>query len=184
MILAGSFEGAVEVAAQNCREWLLAGNGEVFREEELHEVAKEFDANTPLAEDEFLVVTDDGSIGILFPQMKEPEMFFVSPEWAVVNILKDDPRKYIISGDSGATAAGGAGAGTANAAKVGSAINDASRNETHASAAFCKNCGAPLESGSLFCGECGAKNAPEFCTNCGAKLEPGSKFCTNCGAKV
>ena len=161
MILAESFEGAVEVAEQHCREWLLAGNGEVFREEDLHEVAKEFDTKTPLAEDEFLVVTDDGSIGILFPQMKEPEMFFVSPEWAVVNTLKEDPRKYMIAGDGGA-----------------------SYNRTEVSAAFCKNCGAPLEPGSLFCGECGAKNAPEFCTNCGAKLNPGSKFCANCGAKV
>ena len=66
MILAGSFAGAVEVAEQNCSEWLLAGNGEVFHAEELHEVAKEFDAQTPLAEDEFLVVTDDGSIGLLY----------------------------------------------------------------------------------------------------------------------
>ena len=89
MILAGSFAGAVEVAEQNCSEWLLAGNGEVFHAEELHEVAKEFDAQTPLAEDEFLVVTDDGSIGLLFPDLKEPEMYFVSPEWAVVNILKE-----------------------------------------------------------------------------------------------
>lgn len=184
MILAESFEGAVEVAEQHCREWLLAGNGEVFREEDLHEVAKEFDTKTPLAEDEFLVVTDDGSIGILFPQMKEPEMFFVSPEWAVVNILKEDPRKYMIAGDGGAAAAVGAGAETANAAKVGNVINGASYNGTEASAAFCKNCGAPLEPGSLFCGECGAKNAPEFCSNCGAKLNPGSKFCANCGAKV
>ncbi len=161
MKLAGSFAAAVEVAEQNCREWIFLGSGEVYHADELHEIAKEFDEKTSLEEEDFLAVTDDGSIGLLFPYCKEPQWYFVSPEFAVVNILKDDPRKYMISGDGGA-----------------------SRNETHASAAFCKNCGAPLEPGSLFCGECGTKNAPEFCTNCGAKLNPGSKFCTNCGAKV
>ena len=169
MILAGSFVGAVEVAEQNCSEWLLAGNGEVFHAEELHEVAKEFDAKTPLAEDEFLMVTDDGSIGLLFPDLKEPEMYFVSPEWAVVNILKEDPRKYIVPGD-GAKAAGDAGTTSGNAAQT--------------AKVFCKNCGAELKPGSRFCEHCGAKNAPEFCPNCGEKLEPGSLFCGNCGAKV
>ena len=43
MILAGSFAGAVEVAEQNCREWIFLGNGEVFHAEELREIAKEFD---------------------------------------------------------------------------------------------------------------------------------------------
>ena len=169
MILAGSFAGAVEVAEQNCNEWLLAGNGEVFHAEELHEVAKEFDAQTPLAENEFLVVTDDGSIGLLFPDLKEPEMYFVSPEWAVVNILKEDPRKYIVPGD-GAKAAGGAGTTSGNAAPT--------------AKVFCKNCGAELKPGSRFCESCGARNAPAFCTNCGAKLEPESVFCGNCGTKV
>ncbi len=161
MKLAGSFEAAVEVAEQNCREWIFLGSGEVYHADELHEIAKEFDEKTPLEEEDFLAVTDDGSIGLLFPHCKEPQWYFVSPEFAVVNVLKEDPRKYMIADDG-----------------------EASRNETHASAAFCKSCGAPLEPGSLFCGECGTKNAPEFCTNCGAKLNPGSKFCTNCGAKV
>ncbi len=169
MILAGNFAGAVEVAEQNCSEWLLAGNGEVFHAEELREVAKEFDEKTPLAEDEFLVVTDDGSIGLLFPHLKEPEMYFVSPEWAVVNILKEDPRKYIIPGD-GVSVADGTGM--------------APRNVAQTAKVFCKNCGAELKPGSRFCEHCGAKNAPEFCPNCGAKLEPDSVFCGNCGTKV
>ena len=169
MILAGSFAGAVEVAEQNCSEWLLAGNGEVFHAEELHEVAKEFDAQTPRAEDEFLMVTDDGSIGLLFPDLKEPEMYFVSPEWAVVNILKEDPRKYIVPGD-GVKAAGGTGTTPGNAAQT--------------AKIFCKSCGAELKPGSRFCESCGARNAPAFCTNCGAKLEPESVFCGNCGTKV
>lgn len=49
---------------------------------------------------------------------------------------------------------------------------------------FCHNCGARVKPGSRFCGECGARNAPEFCANCGTKLAPDSKFCANCGAKV
>ena len=167
MILAGNFAGAVEVAEQNCSEWLLAGNGEVFHAEELREVAKEFDAKTPLAEDEFLVVTDDGSIGLLFPNLKKPEMYFVSPQWAVVNILKDDPRKYIFPDDGTKLAGGNVQNVAAQPAKT-----------------FCKNCGAELEPGSRFCANCGAKNAPQFCTNCGEKLEPGAAFCGNCGMKA
>lgn len=178
MKLAGSFEAAVEVAEQNCREWIFLGSDEVYHADELHEIAKEFDEKTPLEEEDFLAVTDDGSIGLLFPHCKEPQWYFVSPEFAVVNVLKEDPRKYMIADDGEATLAGCTGA------TMGNVVNGASRNETHASAAFCKNCGASLEPGSLFCGECGAKNAPAFCTNCGAKLNPGSKFCTNCGAKV
>ena len=50
--------------------------------------------------------------------------------------------------------------------------------------AYCKQCGAPLRSGSRFCANCGARNAPEFCKNCGAKLEPDCMFCGNCGAKM
>ena len=50
--------------------------------------------------------------------------------------------------------------------------------------AYCKQCGVPLRSGSRFCANCGARNAPEFCKSCGAKLEPDCMFCGNCGAKV
>ena len=195
MILAGNFAGAAEVAEQNCSEWLLAGSGEVFHAEELREVAKEFDAKIPLAEDEFLAVTDDGSIGLLFPNLKEPEMYFVSPEWAVVNILKDDPRKYIIP-DDGAQTMGGAGVAVGAGIAMGNAASDmtnrtagyAGGNAQNIAAqpahTFCTNCGAEIKAGSKFCSNCGAKNAPEFCTNCGAKLEPGSVFCGNCGTKV
>jgi hypothetical protein len=184
MILAGSFAGAVEVAEQNCSEWLLAGNGEVFHAEELHEVAEEFDAKTPLGEDEFLVVTDDGSIGLLFPNLKEPEMYFVSPEWAVVNILNDDPRKYMIP-DDGAQTMGGAGVAGAAGNTTGNAMNEAvAENAAETGMVFCKNCGAKIKADSKFCQHCGAKNAPEFCSNCGAKLKPGSVFCENCGTRV
>ena len=184
MILAGSFAGAVEVAEQKCSEWLLAGNGEVFHAGELHEVAEEFDAKTPLGEDEFLVVTDDGSIGLLFPNLKEPEMYFVSPEWAVVNILKDDPRKYMIPDDSAQTMGGAAVAGAAGNT-TGNAMNEAvAENAAETGMVFCKNCGEKIKADSKFCQHCGAKNAPQFCTNCGAKLEPGSAFCGNCGVKL
>lgn len=52
----------------------------------------------------------------------------------------------------------------------------------------CNICGAILEDGSLFCGECGSKQqvAPTTqtkCISCGNELEPGAKFCANCGAK-
>ena len=171
MILAGNFAGAVEVAEQNCREWIFLGSGEVFHAEELRKIAKEFDEKTPLEDDDFLTVTDDGSIGLLFPNCKEPQWYFVSPEWAIVNVLKDDPRKYIIPEDGAQTIGG-----TVVAAAAG--------NATEAGTVFCKNCGAQIKAGSKFCEHCGAKNAPAFCSNCGTRLEAGSKFCGNCGAKV
>ena len=169
MKLAGRFEAAVEVAEQNCREWIFLGSGEVYHADELHEIAKEFDEKTPLEEEDFLAVTEDGSIGLLFPHCKEPQWYFVSPEWAVVNILKEYPRKYIIPGD-GVSVADGTGM--------------APRNVAQTAKVFCKNCGAELKPGSRFCDSCGARNAPAFCTNCGAKLEPESVFCGNCGTKV
>ena len=70
-------------------------------------------------------------------------------------------------------------AGANAAGKIGAKMDNAA-----GTTAFCKQCGAPLRSGSRFCAKCGARNAPEFCTNCGAKLEPDSMFCGNCGAKV
>ena len=166
MKIADCFKAAVAVAEQHCQEWIFLGNGEVFHTNELREIAREYDEKTPLEEEDFLAVTDDGSIGLLFPGCKEPDWYFVSPEFAVVNVLQEDVNKYIEPVDDGAKIAGGTG------------------NATETAPAFCKNCGAPLESGSLFCGECGAKNAPEFCSNCGAKLNPGSKFCANCGTKA
>ena len=178
MKLAGSFEAAVEVAEQNCREWIFLGSGEIFHADDLHEIAKEYDAKTPLEEEDFLAITDDGSIGLLFPYCKEPQWYFVSPEFAVVNVLKEDPRKYMIPIDEGEMAAAGADAAMRSAA------NDTSHIAMDASVTFCHNCGTQLKTGSRFCGECGVRNAPEFCSNCGTKLDPDNIFCANCGTKV
>ena len=175
MKLAGSFEAAVGVAEQNCSEWIFMGSGEVTRVNELHEVAREFDAKMPLADDEFLAVTDDGSIGLLFPGCKEPDWYYVSAPFAVVNILHDDIHKYIIPIDGDEKMADGS---------YGAAVGTAAAGAAETGTVFCKNCGAELKPGSKFCEHCGAKNAPQFCTNCGEKLEPGSAFCGNCGAKV
>jgi ribosomal protein L40E len=155
MKLAGSFQDAVEVAEQNCKEWIFMGDGDVIHTNEMHEIAKEYDAKTPLEDDELLAVTDDGSIGLMFPHLKEPQWYFVSPAFAVVNILHEDIHKYIISIDDGTKAT-----------------------------TFCTSCGAQLRPGSRFCENCGAKNTPQFCENCGAKLRQSAKFCESCGAKV
>ena len=176
MKIADCFKAAVAVAEQNCNQWIFLGNGEVFHADELREIAKEYDEKTTLAEEEFLAVTEDGSIGLLFPGCKEPDWYFVSPEFAVVNVLEENPEKYMIRTDKGVKVTGAA---------MGSATADGvSHNVVEVAPVFCKNCGAQLEHSSCFCGECGAKIAPEFCGNCGAKLNPGSKFCRNCGNKV
>ena len=155
MKLAGSFQDAVEVAEQNCKEWIFTGDGDVVHTDELHEIAKEYDSKTPLEDDELLAVTEDGSIGLMFPQLKEPQWYFVSPAFAVVNILHEDIHKYIIPLNGGAKAT-----------------------------VFCTNCGVQLRQGSRFCENCGAQNTPQFCENCGAKLRQGAKFCESCGAKL
>ena len=158
MILAGSFQDAVEAAAPNCQEWIFLGNGQIYNVPELQEIAAEYDDKTPLGDENLLVVTQDGSIGLLYPYCKEPSWYFVSPEFAVANILKDDPQKYMVPLD--------------DSAKAGFA------------AVFCQSCGAQLRPGTRFCENCGAKNTPQFCENCGAKLRQGTKFCESCGAKV
>ena len=61
----------------------------------------------------------------------------------------------------------------------GAAKRSAAENVT-----YCKQCGAPMRSGSHFCKNCGARNTSDICPNCGAKLEPDDMFCGNCGMKV
>ena len=65
------------------------------------------------------------------------------------------------------------------AQRPGAAKRSAAENVT-----YCKQCGAPMRSGSHFCKNCGARNTSDICPNCGAKLEPGDMFCGNCGMKV
>jgi predicted nucleic acid-binding Zn ribbon protein len=57
----------------------------------------------------------------------------------------------------------------------------------------CPRCGAPMEPGWVFCGECGAAipaeptaAAPQtrFCVNCGSPMEAGWVFCGKCGSPV
>ncbi len=155
MILAGSFQDAVGAAVPNCRQWIFLGSGEIYNEPELREIAAEYDDKTPLGDENILVVTKDGSIGLLYPYCKEPNWYFVSPEFAVANILKDNPQKYMVPLDDGVKAA-----------------------------VFCTSCGAQLKPGSRFCENCGAKNTPQFCENCGAKLRQGAIFCESCGARL
>ena len=63
--------------------------------------------------------------------------------------------------------------------RPGAATRSAAENVT-----YCKQCGAPMRSGSHFCKNCGARNTSDICPNCGAKLEPDDMFCGNCGMKV
>jgi len=46
----------------------------------------------------------------------------------------------------------------------------------------CGRCGAPLEDGDLFCGDCGAPAGG--CPTCGKPLTPGKRFCRYCGATL
>ena len=51
----------------------------------------------------------------------------------------------------------------------------------------CRNCGAELADGALFCSECGTKvelSKIRFCRECGAELSEGARFCGCCGTSV
>lgn len=50
----------------------------------------------------------------------------------------------------------------------------------------CKNCGATLKEGQLFCTKCGTareETVVRTCANCGTELEDDDLFCPNCGTK-
>lgn len=54
----------------------------------------------------------------------------------------------------------------------------------------CTGCGTIIETGAVFCNNCGKRtddepqnNTGAFCTSCGAKIIDKSEFCTSCGAK-
>lgn len=149
MKLAGSFEAAAEAAERNCKEWIFTGDGDVVHADELHEIAREYDAKTPLEGDELLAVTEDGSIGLMFPYLKEPQWYFVSPEFAVVNILHEDIQKYTMPL-------------AIRCIKCGAELIPGSR--------FCENCGT--KNTPRFCENCGAtlREGAKFCESCGAKL--------------
>lgn len=46
--------------------------------------------------------------------------------------------------------------------------------------AKCQQCGAAIAPGAKFCNSCGT-SAPKTCPQCGEGLVPGAKFCTKCG---
>jgi class 3 adenylate cyclase len=46
----------------------------------------------------------------------------------------------------------------------------------------CRQCGAPVEAGDRFCGECGRPLGA--CPSCGEPVTPGKKFCHACGHPV
>ncbi|MFP4196929.1 MAG: zinc-ribbon domain-containing protein [Methanomassiliicoccales archaeon] len=48
---------------------------------------------------------------------------------------------------------------------------------------ICRECGAPLEEGDLFCGQCGSRTRRE-CPSCGSELREGDRFCRRCGEPV
>ncbi len=47
----------------------------------------------------------------------------------------------------------------------------------------CPQCGKPVTSGK-FCGNCGAALGMVVCQRCGAKMQPGTRFCGECGNKL
>ena len=151
MILAGSFQDAAEAALPNCREWIFLGNGQTYSAPELREIAAEYDDKTPLGDENILVVTGDGSIGLLYPYCKEPNWYFVSAAFAVANILREDAQKYMIPAD-----------GASLCKSCGAKLQPGSR--------FCENCGAKIT--PPFCEHCGAKlpEGAKFCENCGTKI--------------
>ena len=48
----------------------------------------------------------------------------------------------------------------------------------------CPKCGAIIQNGMKFCGECGNPLTESKCPNCGFENKAGIKFCGNCGQKL
>ncbi|MBR1760873.1 MAG: zinc ribbon domain-containing protein [Schwartzia sp.] len=151
MILAGSFQDAAEAALPNCREWIFLGNGQTYSAPELKEIAAEYDDKTPLGDENILVVTGDGSIGLLYPYCREPSWYFVSAAFAVANILHEDAQKYMVPSEAAFVCK-----------SCGAKLQPGSR--------FCENCGAKIT--LRFCENCGARlpEGAKFCENCGTKV--------------
>lgn len=52
-------------------------------------------------------------------------------------------------------------------------------------AAYCPNCGAPVNPGDAFCASCGtALRQPNVCPQCGNPTRPDDAFCTHCGTAL
>jgi len=56
---------------------------------------------------------------------------------------------------------------------------------------LCRQCSSELPAASVFCGQCGERNAPpdavpseNFCRQCGAQLAPMAVICTQCGTST
>ena len=61
--------------------------------------------------------------------------------------------------------------------------------------ATCKNCGAQIDNGAMFCSECGTKveqpaqmgladGGKIFCQNCGNEMKNDARFCAKCGTPI
>lgn len=79
------------------------------------------------------------------------------------------------------------GVGGAIGSQVGTMATDAlgSVTESMQPKIFCRNCGNPLSSDSLFCSKCGTKViTKKICKNCGNELADDSLFCNKCGTRA
>jgi len=60
--------------------------------------------------------------------------------------------------------------------------------QNSAATVACPKCGAAVEQGAKFCGNCGSPMASAVagpaCSKCGSRNAPGSKFCGNCGSPL
>lgn len=127
MYIAENMIDAVKVAASLNEDWLFLETGEAYTKDELMLLAEAFDKTTPLAEKDYFLITEDGSLGIMHDGVPKPDWHFVSPGFAAAEILNMSPEDFT------------------------AAVNGTRRPK------FCGNCGASLKPGSKFCANCGAK---------------------------
>lgn len=82
-------------------------------------------------------------------------------------------------------AVGGMVSGMMNNAMATTMNPNAPTNASQSAQAFCDNCGARLNQGSVFCEECGTPvpKSNKICINCGYEFERPGKFCPKCGIK-
>jgi hypothetical protein len=154
---------ALAVAMDTCLVWRLAGTGKPFTADDLLSFAKQQDEQQPLEKNAFYMVSREGAIGLA------PGLEYLV-KWIFIPMEKGKERDRLLlelqqlmeqqrQEEEALKQAEEARKQAKEARKQAEAAQkqEEAAPKQEAGPRFCTNCGAPLLSGSNFCGMCGAK---------------------------